>query len=358
MNILVITKDIGGGFNTHRPVVDLLKQRGHDVTIVAEGLSMQKWIDAGYKIFGGLPDNGCFDPDTKIRFDLDPQKTIDIVDPDVVITELADPIHLGEKFGLVAGCLGIPVVFIEDLWGAHKRSKAVPNLLCSVDQYGLEQAQLYYGVEERFFHQIVVTGNPAMDSISNEKPHPVLQKWVAEEKLIHVLFGQDDSTTPAIQGLVSSLVAGDCLVARFHPKWMSDPSKKEHINTWLEALEFAKSKGVEVLDVPEGATARQLILAARSCVSIYSTVLTEAALLGSLAVSWMSPVGQQRIKESMGVERYPLVDLGCVAEVYNPDEYNFMLMKRSVLLKNCREQLHPDGKNTERVVEAIEILVK
>jgi len=357
VRVLIVTKDIGSGFNAHYPVAELFRARNHKVTVVAEGGSMDFWTKAGYEIYGGMPEQGQFDPNTKIRFDIDPAKVLDEIKPNVVITELADPIHLGESFGIEANKRDISLVFIEDLWGVHKRSKAVPNLVCTVDTIGDKKVKEYYqqGIRIEDVY-VAITGNPAMDSVLNEKPHPELQKIVNDGKRLHVLFGQDDSTTPTLKGLVDALGKDDVFIARFHPKWLSDPSKSEHVNQWHALLKEAKEKGIEVAEQPKGVNARQLMMAAYSSVSMWSTTLTEAALL-SLSVCWMSPVCKERMKAGLGFERYPLVDIGCVAEVSSPEEYLRVLEDRNTFIENCRRELKPDSKNAERVAEAIKDLI-
>src|SRR5882724_9482338 len=123
-------------FNIYQPVAELLKKLGHQVSIVAEGLSMDMWMKAGWEIASGMPDEGECEPGTKIRHDIDPKKTIERLKPNVIMTGLADPIHLGQLFGLGANRLGIRLGFVEDLWFSHRRSTALPSFVCTLDAYG------------------------------------------------------------------------------------------------------------------------------------------------------------------------------------------------------------------------------
>lgn len=135
MRILVVTKDIGGGFNTLYPVVKSLREKQYEVNVVAEGGSLDKWIGAGEKV---LP----------ASFLEEEAFNNDMVRPDAVIAELASPVNLARYACVAANVHGTPLIFIEDLWGymrAPKRWQFIRSSLnSSVLLTGL--AQIWLGV--------------------------------------------------------------------------------------------------------------------------------------------------------------------------------------------------------------------
>lgn len=195
----------------------------------------------------------------------------------------------------------------------------------------------------------------------------------ARGKRIVVALGQDESTTPMLEGLVEALErAGNyILIPRFHPKWMTDPSKAEHCQRWHSILDRAKNGTVIWLN---SENTQEVMSLAHHVVSIYSTGLVEAAILGTVPVVWSSPLGREKMAESLGgLTRFPLVETGAAIEVSSPEEYLERVPKyygygvaehghsndpyvEQVRLSQAR--VPSDGKNTERVVQAICELLK
>lgn len=352
--ILIITKDVGE-FNVYYPIVKKLMKEGVEVAIVAEALSQQKWIDAGLMIICGAEvesDQACL---------------VRSIRPEMILTGLGAPINLGEKFGLVANQLGIKLGFVHDLWGVNKRSSAFPQFVCVTDEYDAKLVQGYpqYARElgdadDRLTQlqfgmpKIYITGSSAMDSLAEVEPDKLVSS-MTECAFPILVLGQDEATTPMLEILSQALssmhdVQDYTVIPRLHPKFMGNTDLR---NAWLTALYGMKSK---VLFVEGKVTTRELMLSVPITLSVYSTGLIEAAMLGSVATSVISDVGRQKMNESLGVKQFPLVGLGCAKEISTPDELVSMLRDPFALeefSRVARERLQSDGKATERVVEAI-----
>ncbi|MEK7066168.1 MAG: hypothetical protein AAB965_01180 [Patescibacteria group bacterium] len=358
--ILVVTKDIGGGFNTLYPVVNLLRKEGYEVTVVAEGLSLKKWMGSGEEVYGGA---GKCDA-SLMRYDIEMADAFEEVRPDAVIAELGAPIHLAEVFALGANRRDIPLIFIEDLWGVSSRSKAIPRLVCSVDDFGRFMATEQYSLGGDT--KVIATGNPAMDALANVRASDSLQNSLGgvytRGKRIVVALGQDESTTPMLEGLVEALEqeGNYILIPRFHPKWLSDPSKAEHCNRWHSILDRAKRGSVLWLN---NESTHEILTLSHIAVSIYSTVLVEAAILGTIPVSWMSPIGQEKMAQALGgLRKFPLVSTGAAIGVSSADEFLSLVPKHQTAksgaqLRETTRMVPSDGRNTERVVRAISDLL-
>lgn len=359
--ILVVTKDIGGGFNTLFPVVQLLRKEGHEVTVVAEGISLKKWMGAGEAVYGGVGKSDA----SLLRYDIEMADVFAEVNPDAVIAELGAPIHLAEIFAIGANRRNIPLIFVEDLWGVHSRSQAVPQLVCCIDEFGAEMARGRY-ISGSTRTRVVVTGNPAFDVLSGVRANSALSSLLdggyVHGKRVVVALGQDESTTPMLEGLVEALEreGNYVLIPRFHPKWMSDPSKAEHCQRWHSILDGAKRGSVLCLN---NESTQEILTKAHIAVSIYSTALVEAAILGALPVSWISSLGQEKMAAALGgLRQFPLVSMGAAIQVSSTEQFlnlvpRFQTAEYNCQLHNVTTKVPSDGKNTERVVGAINELL-
>lgn len=371
--VLIVTKDVME-FKLYHSVAEMLKKQSVDIIVVAEGLSMDMWIKAGWEIYQGLPKEGNFDLNTKIRSDIDVSDTIIRCRPDVVLTGLGAPIHLGEEFGFGANRLSTTLGFVEDLWFSHRRSSAFPNFICTPDGYGrqaIEAWPRYTGQMPRVF----VTGSSAMDTLQDVKPFVPLANIIEKERAcgreftrVILVGGQSEPTTPMLQGLKeASLIAAShgerwLIIPRFHPKWMADATKAAFKSEW-ERIVFEMEEYHRVLWVPLSVDTRTLVPLATEVVSIFSNLLIEAVGLGTLAVSWTSEVGRQKMAESFGgASKFPLAELGACLEVSSAQEFLNLPHPRyygseeettPFFTEKAKRILGLDGKATQRVVDAV-----
>lgn len=316
---------------------------------------------------------GTHEPGTLMRRDIDALRISEAMRPDLIMTELASPINLGESFGLAANTLGIPLGYIEDLWGVHTRSKAKPTFVCTPDEYGISLINKYYGDGVAVF----ATGAPADDALLGVTPHPDVETVVKKTPYTILVAGQDHSTTPLLAGLLPALeeIGNYTIIPRFHPKWLAvteatiaaeaDPEKKRTAegilaacNQWREMLGAVKNG--TVWWAPKEITTHQIMKSVPYVVSIYSNVLREAGILGAVPVSWTSDVGRDMMRKHMGgLEQYPLVRFGAVLEVETSEQWlRKVPHPKTPEYRATRAVINlavkPDGKNTERVVEVIE----
>jgi hypothetical protein len=305
--------------------------------VVAEGLSLAKWRESGETVcaFSGA----------------DSRRFLTEFKPNLVLTGLASPINLGESFGLAANELGVKLGFVADIWGAEARSRAVPDFVCTLDQFGLDKILQYPKYQGRV-PRVYITGSPAMDRLLDVKNPGAIWDGVRDSRLVVLFVGQDESTTPALEGLVQALNVGGeyVLIPFFHPK------RPDLLGEWNGILARAT---FPVLRTPQ-VSLHQAMKIAWVTMSVYSTALIEAAALGSLPVSWVSPIGRQKMREALGgLERFPLVDSGCTIEVETPEEFRQAVLDLGqtaywAKIRHCQYQFGCDGKNTERVVAVIE----
>lgn len=356
-NILAVTKD-DAEFQIYQPLTALLRARGHRVTIVAEGLSLSKWLALNEPVVGGRGEPSAFDKHL-CRSDIDVGQILEHLMPDLVFTGLPDPNNLGEKFGLAANQMGFKLGYVIDVWGAESRSTAVPDFICTLDAFGKKKIEAWSPYQNRM-PKIYVTGSPAMDTLVKVKEKgvdfAVLDMFQGREDPTLLLVGQDECTTPVVDGLVQVLSeVGGVIIPRFHPKFVN---RDDLFVPWLKSLAKARC---EVLWVGPQVKTQELIPEVDYVVSVFSNALIEAAVLGSVPISWVSDIGKQKMKEALGgLTRFPLVEIGCAIEVSSPEEFLERVVLDSLpgecekVFEECKVHYHGDGKNAERVVAAIE----
>ncbi|MSU55038.1 MAG: hypothetical protein EXS46_00685 [Candidatus Taylorbacteria bacterium] len=345
-NIIVVTKDIAE-FLIYFLLVSALRERGHNVTVIAEGISLDKWLEKDEAVARH------FSGSTECEFEI----FLAGLKPDLVLTGLADPINWGEKFGLAANKLGIKLGYVIDVWGAESRSTAVPNFICTLDNFARERILNYHPFGASM-PKVYITGSPAMDSLAKVKiPTGFLGNLANCNERTILFCGQNIFSASALEGLIQAL--NDCqkeipciLIPRFHPKFMQ---RADHCALWNAIL--AKAKGY-VLHVPTSTTSQQLMMLAGLTVSVFSNALIEAAALGSLPVSWNSENGRKNMSSVFGgLTRFPLVDCGCAVEVETPADFISVLRMAPVDFQNrirrCKAMYRGDGNNTQRVTEAV-----
>lgn len=348
--VIVETKDIAE-FASHELLVAKLRAAGVNVYVVAEGLSAAKWNAINENLIGGLPSPGTLDGQG-FRHDIDVAGVFEHLKPDLVLTGLASPINLGEKFGLAANARGVKLGYIVDVWGAETRSTAIPNFICTIDTYaqkGIESNARYQAAMPKVYR----VGAPLVDRIAKVAHDPLVDSILSGFEMAVLLVGQNDATTPVAEGLVEALNTR-CeneyiLVPRFHPKFAG---RDDLFLAWQRAL--GKAKGT-VVYFPPVITTAQIMRSVNYVVSTYSTALIEAAAMGTLPVSWVSELGRKRMSEELGgITRFPLVEYSCAVEVESPDDFvnkvpDWKGKDYSAIVSAGQTMFPKDGKTIERI---------
>jgi hypothetical protein len=219
--------------------------------------------------------------------------------------------------------------------------------------------------------EVIVTGYPAMDQYADFDVEAARSRAgslginVSGDFPIVLFAGQWWHTGQAIMETVDALNAVGKrvnFIPRMHPN-MAKMSYEE-MPAWKSALaEFRL--GNLVLNsghVP----IEDLIATATVVVSMFSTVLQEAAILQKQNIAILYPdTGASLYKREAGlnVQDYPLVSLGCTTLVQNRDELIDRLMEAMLsgdglgLQSKQKEAFLNDGKNTQRAVDFIRSLI-
>ncbi len=313
--ILFVTKD-AGGFNVAKPVRDALAAAGHKVVIFAEGVAAERWADAGDTMAYRGAKNFKETP-----FSFDALASVRALNPDVVVVTMGAPINMENSCALAAKELGIPLVVVEDIWASFTRTQAKPDLVFTLDAFGLK---LLNEDERTKNARKIVSGNPAVQ-------HLVIPEELRERMEEHrfrygrlVLFcGEGEGTADLLRVALGSLQASEkdfALIPRFHPKYVDNPMFR---STWNGMLELFSSRGKgqrTVLRLDDVKNTDALAALCDINVSGVSTTLIHAAKNGRLPVAITTPYCQALYQPHVAgkYQRFPGIDLGYALELTEP----------------------------------------
>lgn len=348
--ILFITKD-KGGFNAAHPYALALKTAGHIVRIVAEGLSAEMWEQHGWQLHFKGTVNFLKEPNA-----CNSEGILAKINPDVVVTTLGAPIHLESQFSKTANTLGIPLIWVEDVWGAHVRSDATPELIFCFDKIGEEIIQR----KIRFNNtHVKIVGDFGFETFKNLAKIPnAVASEVARLKqsykyLIH-LGGQGLFTSDMISILKDSvaLTLAPCgVIPRLHPKYKDT----EHMAQWQELLD-SFPPGV-IADIP-GASSDQLAVLCDITWSTFGTGMRYAAYYEKMVVSVMTSASHAAMVRETGLDEYPLVTVGAAVEVRKPVNLDSVMENLPNVLGAQKQYAKPDPFDGEKAVRVIKEILQ
>jgi len=336
--ILFVSKDMGGA-NVSIPLIKLAQKSGYSVEIVAEGLAVSKYEESRLKPYSS---EGHLNSDAK--------KVIEKLKPEIVITTLGVPINLEQDYGLAANDLGIPLVFLEDYWGAHVRSQAAPDLILSIDEKAAEIARSRFNSAAK----VVTIGNYAVNNaLSLEIPDGVRETIKGLRNrfgpvLLFTAGGVHVSDQILLLAACLKNTPNWVLVPRFHPKSVNliGPSGKTFGEEWQGLLKEFGEKVVYLQSEPIG----PLVALADATLSDFSTLLTIALASGRSAVSIATAGVRETMKNETSFTSHPLVETGLVKEITRPcDLTGYLARPDSEAIAQYLQPYEP-----EKALQAIE----
>jgi len=305
LTVMMVAKDLGAAA-VLVPLGIKLIESGERVYGVAEGLAIEAFKRA--ELLTHELQGPCTPQDaaTLLRH----------TSPRVVVTGLSSPINAEESIGCAANDAGIPLVVVEDFWGAVARTRARPDLVGTLDSIGVAHAHKHCPWAELF-----ITGNPGAKKVapSSEVLAEVQRLRSRYDRIYLFTESGPEAATEQLDLLVRSLqmTAGNwCLVPCFHPKWVNHlaPGGSTYGELWRKSLAPIARR---VEDVPGNRD--ELVCVVDVTVSVFSTLLTVAAYNGKAAVSLDTPRSREYLaQESGGLTEAPQVGLGLATKVAVP----------------------------------------
>lgn len=348
-SIWAVCRDVGGT-NALIPVMDLLKTKYKIRWIAQEnGRGKEVLESLGYNFDIFSYDRLFQDKNT----------------PNLVVSSMcSDAGHSLARF-LKGIC---PIVAIQDQWTAGLNDVWIneeyqPDFVLVNDEFDKSLVlKAWFGINP---HSIVVTGYPALDKYARFEIQAIKTRvrtklLLIDDKPVVLFAGQWQQTGHALGELVRALneIGREVyLVARIHPA-MKDNAPEE-LPLWERALaEFHSGVVVDssYLDISDVLAASDAVL------SMYSTILTEAAVLKLPNIAILYPgYGQKVYRETAKLEEYPMVSSGCTAMARDYAELRDLVYRAlSSGLGLCAAQektFRLDGKNAERAADFISRLI-
>jgi hypothetical protein len=307
----------------------MMEEISYRVSIFAEGKAFEscqeKWRN---NLVFSNPIKEFISPRTLRRYDKSPKDILDYTKPDLVIVDLAAEMHMAEAVAIHANTRNIPVIAIEELWGTHARTEANLAHIFTPDVIGTRMIR--ENEEKKLLRNhtdVTEIGLPSVDNALASKPNKALEEWVAcmaNGNPVILFMGQDESTTPALEGLGTLLRTNQMrkarAIVRLHPRMVTQLPKEAVV--WNEQI---AALGKQALTLPpefEKVNQYDLMHGCTHVVSIYSLSLIEALALGKVPVSWNSPIGEEKMKGTTGgLTSLPFVKMGGVIEVRTPSDF-------------------------------------
>lgn len=315
MKVLFVTRDKKPGMIAVK-IAEELWCNGIEISIVAEGLSVAEWKKAG--LDDGIIAEGPLD--IKAPWDISPKDVFYDVQPDVVVCGLSSPIRSEAWFAVGARnpecSSGVPLVVLDDNWGATYQCPVQADLVLTIDQLGarlVEGNPMYKGHEYR----VEIIGDlsataanepvsqatiDAFNTAKGDAEYAFLlcsQKWLESEDIMTIALGS----------CARSLDAGAKLVVipRFHPG-----AKDGDRAFWSGRMsEFGdRYHGVvqEIIDTPELThSTDHLATLADGVFAATGSALRAAAYAGKISFCvWSQQIAKKLLFEC-GIERHPLI---------------------------------------------------
>ncbi len=359
-HILAFSKDAGGTEGV-LPVVKELRRRGHIVTYGASGIALGMLADRGEYV---IPvDSG----ESLLR--LAPSATL-------LVTSMCSRGGAGREAIPLCRAQGLRTVALSDTWGWKNEfsdAQFWPDVVVVNDDVGAEIVRTQIAFSEART-KVVVCGFPAIDRFAHVDSATLgtearLRMGIGANAYVCLFQGQGRGAGVIHDEVVDALLALDCVspelyyIPRPHLRMASDYPAE--MRGWQLALERVRHSAWRVVEDTKNLSTESLIAMSSSVLSVFSTVLMEAAILRRDCVSIMMPTtGLTYYRESTGYDgEYPLVALGCVRKVASPLELRMALIESVHTgivgqTEAQEQQFDVSGNNAAKVAALIESVLK
>lgn len=269
--------------------------------------------------------------------------------PDYIITGMSFPQSPVEEYlRSSAKRHGIPLILIEDVPGASRRTGHTADYVFTTDEIGLVASQTHHPDAQCF-----IAGNIGVKPVIPSQE--MLKTISALQAKYDKIYMFTESTKPghgSIDEQIELLIecaqqtSGSlCIIPRLHPKWQKTMDGGVSLqDRWMEKLQ----EGIPNLVLMSHGTTDELAMLADGVISVFSTLLATAAYHHRVAISLRTPLSVEFMQEATGFETAHIVQLGCATEVSGPCDLSTI----EPASEKDREKLHPF--NPELVCDTLE----
>jgi len=349
--IVFVTKD-KGGYEVSFPLAEELKRRGNEISIMAEGVSVAQWGAAGYTV----DFVGSFDFKRE-PYAVDAKAELAKLGAELVVSTMGSPINHEAVCGLAANELGIPLIILEDVWGASRRMPCSAEMAFTLDRFG---ENLMRELPQFQKTEIVIIGNAALNSFqvpSGMKGHLELVR--AKYVTVVVFAGEGDGTSELLALTLLSLdVSGEpfTFIPRFHPKYLEIPQNRALWEGIVAEFFMKPTRGMLYTGFDAFTDSRALAATADVTVSGSSTVLLYAAKHGRAAVSISTALTRRLLSEQVVYDKYPGIKLGIAVELNVPCDLIALAQDAAPVIRRNAESVFryvPIGEVADSVLSLI-----
>jgi hypothetical protein len=348
----------GSSITSVLPVADLMRSWGYSILLVADGVARDTLDKLDRPYLTGKNAKKFFSEHRWLR-------------PKLVIAGTCSgggisPLPLTEA----AHAYGIPVLWVQDFAGNHQKQEfkertfikpdwvALPNecaknlLLSSWQDFKEEHAR--------------ITGQPAFDRLAavdcmNARRELCAMLGLPINLPILYFAGQAWGTPEAMRILRDALAKISqpvSLVVRYHSRMLRSDAPKDFKEIYAACKEIEGGFGAFTpIDATIAVTGDIAMAGADIIMSMYSSVLFEAAYLRKAAVSIFPPEAAKALMQESTLSSFPPSDLGACFSASSAEELSKILhciiTEGNVLLPLQEAHYRNDGKNTERVARWI-----
>jgi hypothetical protein len=315
--VLVALKDVSPT-RMAVPVVRHLREAGIAVHIVAEGAAVEEW----QKLMG---ERQCMTPPPDCGVDLLDRALFNRFLPSAIVVGLSCGINLERKIAQIATSseFPVPVVFLEDMAGAHERLQgATPSLVVCSSVHAKQMARKRYKDSIRYSNAGLISF-PDKPTIVSSKVAEIVSAIHGAGKVLvlwaeSVGVGQfsEQATHEQIDLVakcaeLSNKLSPRCMVtASVHPRWKKGGVGQE----WPAMLSERVRESITI----DGATGDELASVADFTLSSGPGSLMRALYAGKRAIALATPSTKAQWKESHGYPSLPLIDEGIVQTLECP----------------------------------------
>lgn len=362
--VLFVTRDKKPGMVATR-IARILQAQGAEIRVVAEGLSVAEWKGAGFD--NCIVAEGPLD--IKEPWGISPPTILSQVQPGVVVVGLSSPIRSEAWFASATrpqGTLfrGIPLVVMDDNWGATYRCQVQSDLVLTIDNLGarlVEGNPVYKGHD----YKVEIVGDLSMSAIEEPIPRATVDAFNAakgDAEYAFILCSQkwpesDDIISIALESCALSLKAGAKLVVipRFHPG--ARPEDRERWNDMIAS--FAHTYPKALSDVDPKHNTDHLAALADGVFAATGSALRAAAYAGKFPICVWTPRLGEKLKAESGMDHHPLFIAQAAMQITGRVDVVALLARHGERVhKNQKELLQPVSFDVVKAAEAILAIAK
>ncbi|MDP2593360.1 MAG: hypothetical protein Q8P52_01785 [bacterium] len=296
---------------------ELLSRGGAEITVIAEGLSVEEWRKANLPV--RIYDEGPLKIDEP--WDITPSAVFLDTKPDVLMTGLSSPIRSEEIFidADYRNGFNVPVVVLDDNWGAVNRCRFPADLVLTIDELGRRLIQECTAYAHHNYQVVVVGDLSATVSAKSvaDKTKTDFSKAVVGADYSFILLSQkwqesEDVISTALAVCAVSVQVGKkiAIVPRFHPGASEEDKKK-----WNGSVANFERQFPGTVRWFEGCDSDSLATLADGIFAATGSGLRAAAYAGKIPICVWSPHLSEKLQGESGTKHHPLVLGGAALQV-------------------------------------------